>query len=78
MRPTRAYTYLGTVQGMCRECRQLVPCRVLAEDNAVYQERLCPTCGSSRALIAESLDWYSRVTQTARPLQDLISRTHAS
>jgi len=65
MRAPRPYTYLATVKGMCRQCRQLVPCRVIAEHDAVYQERLCPRCGPSRALIAESLDWYSDVTRAA-------------
>ena len=59
MRRNRPYTYLGTIRGMCRECRSMVPCRVLEEGGAVYQERLCPSCGSSRALIAEGLGWYN-------------------
>ena len=64
MRATRPYTYLGTVQGMCRECGNLVPCRVMAEGGAVYQERLCPTCGKSRALIADSVEWYAEMMRT--------------
>ncbi len=58
MRGTRAYTYLGTVRGMCRECRSLVPCRVLEQDGAVFQERLCPSCGPARARIADDAEWY--------------------
>ncbi|MHC4718544.1 MAG: hypothetical protein ACYS5V_16360, partial [Planctomycetota bacterium] len=49
MRATRPYTYLATVRGMCRQCRGLVPHRVIADGGSVYQERLCPTCGPSRA-----------------------------
>jgi len=64
MRATRPYTYLGTVQGMCRECGGLVPCRVLADGPSVYQERLCPTCGKSRALIADSVAWYAAMMRT--------------
>ena len=58
MRATRPYTYLGTVQGMCRECGTLVPARVLEEDGAVYQERLCPKCGSARVRLADNVGWY--------------------
>ncbi len=64
MTMTRPYTYLGTVQGMCRECRAIVPCRVLEEDGAVYQERLCPRCGKSRARIADDVEWYLRMRRT--------------
>jgi 7,8-dihydro-6-hydroxymethylpterin dimethyltransferase len=67
MRPSRPYTYLGTVQGMCRQCRQLVPARVLEDGGAVFQERLCPTCGSTRARIADSVEWYlERAATTVR------------
>lgn len=67
MRPSRPYTYLGTVQGMCRQCRALVPARVFEEGGAVYQERLCPTCGSARARIADDVEWYlERAATTVR------------
>lgn len=58
MRPSRPYTYLGTVRGMCRDCRELVPARILEVDGAVYQERLCPQCGTSRVRIADGIEWY--------------------
>ena len=58
MRASRPYTYLGTVQGMCRECRALVPARLLEEDGVVYQERLCPTCGPARVRIADGVGWF--------------------
>lgn len=58
MRATRPYAYLGTVTGMCRQCRALAPARVFEEQGAVYQERLCPACGSSRVRIADGLGWY--------------------
>ncbi len=65
MRENRPYTYLGTVRGMCRECRSLVPCRILEEGGKVYQERICPTCAPSRALIAEDVAWYSKAVKSA-------------
>jgi len=49
---------------MCRECRALVPGRVLEDEGAVYQERLCPECGRSRARIADSVEWYARMMKT--------------
>jgi len=67
MRPSRPYTYLGTVTGMCRECRALVPARVFEEGGAVFQERLCPRCGPNRARIADSVEWYlDRAATTVR------------
>jgi uncharacterized radical SAM superfamily Fe-S cluster-containing enzyme len=61
----RSYTYLGTVNGMCRECRALVPARVIEEGGSVYQERLCPACGPSRVRLADEVAWYQeRIRQT--------------
>jgi len=73
MRSTRPYTYLGTVRGMCRSCRSLVPCRVFEEDGAVFQERLCPTCGHARARIADDIEWYAaRIRTTIRHRPPLV------
>jgi uncharacterized radical SAM superfamily Fe-S cluster-containing enzyme len=58
MRATRKYTYLGTVTGMCRSCRELGPSRIVEEDGVVYQERLCPRCGHTRTRIADDVKWY--------------------
>lgn len=58
MRSTRPYTYLATVQGMCRTCRQIVPARIYAQDDHVFQESLCPVCPPATARIADSLAWY--------------------
>lgn len=67
MKPSRPYTYLGTVTGMCRECGALVPARVLAEGGAVYQERMCPKCGTHRARIADGVEWFlERAATTVR------------
>lgn len=49
---------------MCRQCRQLVPARVLEQGGAVFQERLCPNCGPARARLADSVEWYLERTAT--------------
>ena len=79
MRPSRPYTYLGTVQGMCRQCRALVPARVFEEEGAVYQERLCPRCGSARARLADDEEWYlARSATTVRCKPNLVPGTPVS
>jgi 7,8-dihydro-6-hydroxymethylpterin dimethyltransferase len=79
MRASRPYTYLGTVQGMCRQCRALVPARVFEENGAVYQERVCPTCGPARARIADAVEWYlDRTATTVRCKSALLPGTEVS
>jgi len=56
--PARGDTFLGLSTGLCRECRELVQVRYLAEADRVVLQRLCPTHGESRATVAESLEWF--------------------
>lgn len=58
--PERDDTYLTTVRGMCRICRQVVPARVAARDDAVWQRSLCPDHPGAEAKIAGSLAaWFA-------------------
>jgi len=51
-------TFLGLSTGLCRECHQLVQVRYLADGDLVVLQRLCPSHGESRTVVAESLEWY--------------------
>lgn len=60
-RPPKPVVYLSLSRGICRACRRMVQVRYISEDDRVYLERHCPTHGISRALVAESLQWYLQV-----------------
>jgi len=72
MRNTRPYTYLGTIQGMCGQCKALVPSRIIGENGSVFQERLCPSCGKAKTLIAESSEWYNEIMKTTVLCKDTL------
>lgn len=58
--PEREDTYLTTVRGMCRTCRAIVPARVAARSDGVWQTALCPQHVNQAAKIAGSLNtWFS-------------------
>lgn len=63
----RDYSYYGTTTGMCRNCRKLIPSRIIIRNNSVYQEGLCPACGTSSAKIAEEAGWYLKAVQNMPP-----------
>ncbi len=64
MRPEREYTYLSSTTGMCRSCRALVTARLVERGGSVFQQNLCPACGTSEALVAEEFAWYARTLET--------------
>jgi hypothetical protein len=62
--------YFALSRGLCRECGKPVDARYVADAGGVYLERLCPTHGPARALVAESAAWYLEALQApiaARP-----------
>ncbi|HOX45444.1 MAG TPA: radical SAM protein [Myxococcota bacterium] len=70
MAPGELPIYLGLSQGLCRECRRVVPARYLADAQGVWLERLCPEHGPARARVAESLAWFQdalRAPMAPRP-----------
>ncbi len=71
----RDYTYLKTVRGMCRTCREVVPARVTVQDGKVWQQSLCPSCANAPALIAGDAEWYHEVM--SRPLRDCAPLKHS-
>jgi uncharacterized radical SAM superfamily Fe-S cluster-containing enzyme len=62
---------------MCRSCRQIVPARILFRESEVWQERLCPVCGTAAALIAGDKDWYlSRLAEMPQDRSPLPASAH--
>jgi 7,8-dihydro-6-hydroxymethylpterin dimethyltransferase len=62
--------YLALSRGLCRDCGEPVDARYISDGGRVYLERLCPTHGAARALVAEGLAWYLDALQApvaARP-----------
>jgi uncharacterized radical SAM superfamily Fe-S cluster-containing enzyme len=63
----RNYSYYATTTGMCRECRKLIPSRIIIRKNSVYQQGLCPKCGRTEAKIAHDAGWYMNVIRNTQP-----------
>lgn len=56
-------TWTETTRGLCPQCLQDVPARVLGEGGQVWLEQTCPRHGTSRALLASEESEYSRLRQ---------------
>jgi len=66
--------YLAASRGMCRTCGQVCEARYVADGDAVFLERICPSHGKSKALVAENFGWYVDAMQFPSNAQPPSSR----
>lgn len=66
-RKKRSHVYLGQTTSTCPECLELVPAKILCEDNKVFLDKFCPAHGESRALIEEDSDYFLKCAGYSQP-----------
>jgi hypothetical protein len=57
----RSYTFLGTTQSLCPECRGLVPAKILRRGQRVYFRKTCPQHGTRDDFVCSDAAWYDRM-----------------
>jgi uncharacterized radical SAM superfamily Fe-S cluster-containing enzyme len=57
----RDYTFLGTTQSLCPECRALVPAKIIARRGRVYFRKTCPEHGDREDFVCSDVRWYDRM-----------------
>lgn len=64
----RDYTFLGTTQSLCPECRKVLPAKIIVRDNRVYFRKNCPDHGLIEDFICSDVEYYDRneLSQPAR------------
>ncbi|MDR1890090.1 MAG: radical SAM protein [Zoogloeaceae bacterium] len=62
----RLYSY---TTGYCAQCGDTVTARIIGEDDAIWQETLCPVHGNSRALVSSNVDWFDASREYVKPRQ---------
>jgi uncharacterized radical SAM superfamily Fe-S cluster-containing enzyme len=55
--------------GYCARCGDTVTARIINEAGNIWQETLCPTHGSSRALISGNVNWFESSREYVKPRQ---------
>ncbi|MDR0441658.1 MAG: radical SAM protein, partial [Candidatus Accumulibacter sp.] len=64
--PSRLYSY---TTGFCAQCGDPVTARIVRENDAVWQETLCPVHGESKALISSDTGWFEAGREYVKPRQ---------
>lgn len=64
----RDYTFIGTTQSLCPECRRVVHAKIIVRDQRVYFRKSCPEHGTFDDFICSDVSYYDRheLSQPAR------------
>ncbi len=57
----RDYTFLGTTQSLCPECRTVVPAKIITRAKRVYFRKTCPVHGTREDFVCADVAWYDRM-----------------
>ncbi len=57
----RSYTFLGTTQSLCPECRRVVPAKIVSRDGRVYFQKRCPEHGDREDFVCSDVTRYDQM-----------------
>lgn len=61
------WQFLGVTHSACRECRAIVPAKVISDGADVYFRRFCPTHGETLSLVRRDTQEYLRAQRFLKP-----------
>ncbi|OSM04202.1 radical SAM protein [Magnetofaba australis] len=61
------YVYYGQTTALCETCLQLIPAKILFEDDAVYHLKRCPEHGAQKTRVAADIDFFHQSKQLIKP-----------
>jgi len=79
MRSLKSSIFYGQTTSLCETCLDLVPTKILFEDNEVYFLKRCPTHGVQKTLVSTDAAYYRRCHDYLKPADiplQFQSRTH--
>lgn len=59
--PLREYTFLGTTESLCPECRRVVPAKIINREGRVYFRKRCPEHGEREDFVCSDVSQYDRM-----------------
>ncbi len=67
MRKSAPYLFLGQTTSLCETCRELVPAKILGEEDRVYLQKRCREHGVQKTLIADDLAYWKSQRDWLKP-----------
>ena len=66
-RKSAPYVFYGQTTSLCETCRDLVPAKVIIEDDRVYYRKRCPAHGVRKTLISTDAAYYKLCRDYLKP-----------
>jgi uncharacterized radical SAM superfamily Fe-S cluster-containing enzyme len=63
----RPYIFYAQTQSLCEECLQVVPTKILFQDERVYYQKRCPEHGVQKTLVSTDIDYFMRCKAYLKP-----------
>ena len=67
MRSLKPYIFYGQTTSLCETCLELVPAKILIEDDDVFYLKRCPEHGVQKTLISTDAGYYRRCRDYLKP-----------
>jgi len=67
MRSLKPYVFYGQTTSLCETCLELVPAKILIEDNDVFFLKRCPEHGAQKTIVSTDAAYYRRCREYLKP-----------
>ena len=67
MRSLKPYVFYGQTTSLCETCLELVPAKILIEDNDVFFLKRCPEHGVQKTIVSTDAAYYRRCREYLKP-----------
>ena len=67
MRSLKPYVFYGQTTSLCETCLELVPAKILIEDNDVFFLKRCPKHGVQKTIVSTDAAYYRRCREYLKP-----------
>ncbi|MGB1311023.1 MAG: radical SAM protein [Leucothrix sp.] len=64
---SRPYTFYGQTQSLCEECLEVVPAKIIFQNDNVYYQKRCKEHGVQKTLVSTDIEYFKRCKDYLKP-----------
>lgn len=67
MSKSRPYLFYGQTQSLCEECLEVVPAKIIFQNENVYYQKRCKEHGVQKTLVSTDIEYFKRCKEYLKP-----------